>query len=60
MGVFAGTECHGVGQWQRVLSLSNVGKSATIATGQLPDGMYIVTVQAAGQSYYRKLLKSSK
>ena len=45
---------------QTVLSVSNVGKSATIATGQLPDGMYIMTVQAAGQSFYRKLLKSSK
>lgn len=45
---------------QTVVSLSDLGKGATITTGQLPEGMYIVTVQAEGQSYYKKVLKANK
>lgn len=45
---------------KNVLSLSNLGKSATITTGQLPAGVYIATVQANGKSYYKKILKVNK
>jgi hypothetical protein len=45
---------------KNVLSLSNLGKSATVTTGQLPAGVYIATVQANGKSYYKKILKVNK
>lgn len=43
-----------------VLSLSDLGKGATITTGMLTDGVYILTVQAEGKSYYKKILKANK
>lgn len=43
---------------QIVASLSDLGKGATITTGHLPEGMYIVSVQAGGKSYYKKVLKT--
>ena len=45
---------------QTVISLSDLGKGATVTLGQLPEGMYIVTVNAGGQSYYKKILKANK
>ncbi len=45
---------------QTVLSVSNLGKGATVTTTTLPEGMYIVTVQAEGQTYYKKILKANK
>ena len=41
-----------------VLTLSDLGKGATITTSQLPAGMYIVTVKADGQTFYKKIIKS--
>jgi hypothetical protein len=43
-----------------VLDVSNLGTGATITTGSLSDGMYIVTVKAEGKTYYEKILKSNK
>ena len=40
---------------QNMLSLKNVGKGATITTNSLPTGVYILSVQAEGQSYYKKI-----
>ena len=40
-----------------VISVSDLGKGATITTSQLPAGMYIVTVKADGQTYYKKIIK---
>jgi hypothetical protein len=42
---------------QTVVSLTDLGKGATVTIGQLPEGMYIVTIQAGGRSYYKKILK---
>ena len=36
------------------------GKGATIATSQLPEGVYIITVVADGRSYYHKIVKTNK
>jgi hypothetical protein len=41
-----------------VVSLTDLGKSATITTSQLPVGVYIVTVKADGQTFYKKIIKS--
>ena len=43
-----------------VLDVSNLGTGATITTGSLSDGMYIVTVKAEGKTYYEKILKCNK
>lgn len=43
-----------------VLTVTDLGKGGTIATGQLADGMYIVTVQAGGNTYYKKIIKTGK
>lgn len=43
-----------------VLSLSDLGKGATVTTGMLADGVYILTVQAEGRTYYKKILKANK
>lgn len=45
---------------QVILTVNELGKRGKIAIGQLPEGMYIVTVQADGQSYYKKILRSDK
>lgn len=41
---------------QAVLSISDFGKGGTIDVGQLLEGMYILTVQAEGQTYYKKIV----
>ena len=41
-----------------VVSLTDLGKGATITTSQLPVGVYIVTVKADGQTFYKKIIKS--
>lgn len=43
-----------------MLSVSNLGTSATITTGQLPNGVYIVTASADGKTLYNKILKANK
>jgi hypothetical protein len=43
-----------------VLRADNLGKSAVVATGSLPEGVYVITVVADGQTYYKKLLKANK
>lgn len=43
-----------------VVSMASPGKGATIATSQLPEGIYILTVAAGGRSYYQKIVKSNK
>ena len=43
-----------------VMSLSDIGTGATITTKSLADGMYIVTIQAEGKTYYEKILKANK
>jgi len=35
-------------------------KGATIATSQLPEGVYILTVVAEGRSYYHKFVKANR
>jgi hypothetical protein len=40
-----------------VISVSDLGKGAIITTSQLPAGMYIVTVKADGQTFYKKIIK---
>ena len=43
-----------------VMTVSDLGTGATITTGSLADGMYIVTIQAEGKTYYEKILKANK
>ena len=43
-----------------VLSIGDLGTGGTVATGHLQDGVYIVTVVADGQTYYKKILKANK
>jgi hypothetical protein len=43
-----------------VLSVNDLGTGATITTGSLAEGMYIVTIQAEGKTYYEKILKANK
>lgn len=38
-----------------VVTLSDLGTGATITTGQLPAGVYVITVKAAGKTYYKKV-----
>ncbi len=44
----------------QVVSVSNLGKGATVATGMLPDGVYILTVYAEGKTFYKKIIKANK
>lgn len=43
-----------------VLSVHDLGTGATITTSSLQDGLYILTVQAGGKTYYRKILKANQ
>lgn len=43
-----------------VLTLNGLGMGATVTTASLPEGMYIVTVQAEGQTYYKKIVKAGR
>lgn len=43
-----------------MLSVSNLGTGATITTGQLPSGVYIITVRAEGHTYYKKIVKANR
>jgi hypothetical protein len=43
-----------------VLSISDLGTGGTVTTGSLQDGLYIVTVQAEGNTYYKKIIKANK
>ena len=45
---------------QTVLSVNDLGTSGVIALGSLQDGLYIVTVQAEGNTYYQKIRKANK
>lgn len=44
---------------QTVLSVSDLGTNAVVALGALQDGLYIVTVQAEGNTYYQKIRKAN-
>lgn len=41
-----------------VTSLRDLGTGATVTISTLPEGVYIVTAQAGGQTHYRKIVKS--
>ena len=43
-----------------VLRADNLGTGAVIPTLSLPEGLYVVTVVADGQTYYKKVLKVKK
>lgn len=43
-----------------VLSINDLGTGGTVTTGSLQDGLYIVTVQAEGNTYYKKIIKANK
>ena len=43
-----------------VLTLNGLGTGATVTTTSLPEGMYIVTVQTEGQTYYKKIVKAGR
>ena len=43
-----------------VTSLRDLGTGATLTISTLPEGVYIVTAQAGGQTHYRKIVKSNK
>jgi hypothetical protein len=45
---------------QTVVSVNDLGTSGVIALGALQDGLYIVTVQAEGNTYYQKIRKANK
>ena len=45
---------------QTVVSVNDLGTSGVIALGSLQDGLYIVTVQAEGNTYYQKIRKANK
>jgi hypothetical protein len=45
---------------QQVVSLSSLGHAATLTTGQLPAGTYILTVKAGAETYYKKIMKAGK
>jgi len=45
---------------QQVFCLNKMGQNATVTTGQLTPGVYILTVHAAGQTYYKKMMKVTK
>ena len=43
-----------------VLRADDLGTGAVITTGSLPEGVYVVTVVADGQTYYQKVMKANK
>jgi hypothetical protein len=43
-----------------VLRADNLGTGAVIPTGTLSEGVYVATVVADGQTYYKKILKVNK
>ena len=43
-----------------VLSVNNLGNGGMVATGSLLDGVYIITVEAEGNTLYKKILKANK
>ena len=43
-----------------VLSVNNLGNGAVVATGSLLDGVYIITVEAEGKTFYKKIVKANK
>ena len=43
-----------------VLNVSNLGSGGVISTGSLLDGVYIITVYAEGNTYYKKIVKANK
>lgn len=45
---------------QSLLVQTDLGKMATIAIGQLPEGVYVVTVKTDNQTYYKKITKTIK
>ena len=45
---------------QTVVAVNDLGTSGVIALGALQDGLYIVTVQAEGNTYYQKIRKANK
>ena len=45
---------------REVVRANNLGNSAVITTGSLSAGVYVVTVVADGQTYYKKILKANK
>ena len=44
----------------QVVSVSNLGTGATVSTGMLSDGVYILTVHAEGKTYYKKIIKANQ
>jgi hypothetical protein len=44
---------------QTVLTISDFGKGGTIDVAQLPEGTYVLTVQAEGRTYYKKIVKAN-
>lgn len=45
---------------QTVLTVNDLGTEGVVTLGTLPDGLYIVTVQADGNTYYQKIRKANK
>ena len=45
---------------QAVITVNDLGRGGTITTSSLPEGVYIVTIQAEGQNYYQKIIKTNK
>jgi hypothetical protein len=43
-----------------VMNLTNVGTGATVTTNSLPNGVYIITVQAEGETFYKKIVKANQ
>jgi hypothetical protein len=43
-----------------VMNMSDLGKGATITTGSLSTGVYIVTMEVEGKTYYEKIVKANK
>ena len=43
-----------------VLSVADLGVGGTLTTGHLADGVYVMTVQAGGKTYYKKIIKANK
>lgn len=43
-----------------VMNLTDVGTGATVTTNSLPNGVYIITVQAEGETFYRKIVKANQ
>jgi hypothetical protein len=43
-----------------VMTVDDLGSGGTITTSSVPEGVYIVTIQAEGQNYYKKIIKTNK